>query len=202
MKMGSFLSISATTVIMTAQTLPRLNWYMFTCWQLCICCLATIIESVKRKTLRVAASSFHKDNFCPSKQCSTKKICLRICCLFFFPYCWCLTAISVFFPQGPHCCSDMSVSFHYVDATQMYLLEYYTYHLRAFGYRYRYQPPLPPGSNTVQSSSLDTAEGKKELTSLEKRRGEGDDPSRTSKRQDADPPPAVGKQPPAAPLSK
>ncbi len=73
MKMGSFLSISATTVIMTAQTLPRLNWYMFTCWQLCICCLATIIESVKRKTLRVAASSFYKDNFCPSKQRSTQQ---------------------------------------------------------------------------------------------------------------------------------
>ncbi|KAJ8290645.1 hypothetical protein GJAV_G00015780 [Gymnothorax javanicus] len=45
--------------------------------------------------------------------------------------------------NGPECCSDFAVSFHYIRPSHMYVLEYFAYHLHPYGYQYRFNPDSP-----------------------------------------------------------
>lgn len=52
---------------------------------------------------------------------------------------------NIYYPMEPgmNCCSDHSITFHYVTPGQMYVLEYLIYHLRAYGINYFFPTTVP-----------------------------------------------------------
>ncbi|PIO29250.1 hypothetical protein AB205_0011910 [Aquarana catesbeiana] len=65
---------------------------------------------------------------------------------------------------GPKCCSDLAISFHHLDAELIHTLEYFTYHLRAYGYQYRYQPQWPALTDRLHINTKNPINIKTNLT--------------------------------------
>ncbi|KAJ8024439.1 Glycoprotein-N-acetylgalactosamine 3-beta-galactosyltransferase 1 [Holothuria leucospilota] len=82
-----------------------------------------------------------------------------------------------FYPvkQGPECCSDYTISFHYVTPDMMHWLEYMVYHLRPFGVGYHACPadirrivglpevPADGSANEIEGQNITNEETKEEM---------------------------------------
>lgn len=44
-----------------------------------------------------------------------------------------ISVLILIFFQGLGCCSDYSISFHYMSPSDMYLMDYLLYHLKPYG---------------------------------------------------------------------
>lgn len=54
--------------------------------------------------------------------------------------------------EGPRCCSDFAVSFHYIQGVQLYSLQYFIYYLRPYGYKYRFRPVQSQDNSSIRDA--------------------------------------------------
>ena len=58
------------------------------------------------------------------------------------------------FSQGLSCCSDLAISFHYINPEWMQMLEYFIYHLRPYGYNFNSDTGVPTRNRVKQEDTV------------------------------------------------
>ncbi|KAL0268484.1 UNVERIFIED_CONTAM: hypothetical protein PYX00_010412 [Menopon gallinae] len=58
--------------------------------------------------------------------------------------------------EGFDCCSDSSISFHYISPNEMYVLEYFIYHVRPYGISFNHATKTSAGRNEAAAATTDS----------------------------------------------